>query len=140
MSRQFSLFIAWFIAVVALIVTLYSSIAQLLPVCHLCWYQRICIYPLVIILGIGAFVDDRRSAVYGLPLALIGAILALYQYIIQWYPQFESIGICGLGPKCSDVHVKYLGFITYPFISMIGSIVIAALLIIALNDKAIAHD
>lgn len=138
MNRQLALFAAWLVAVIALVVSLYSSIAQLLPVCHLCWYQRICIYPLVIILGIGAFVDDRRSAVYGLPLSIIAILLALYQYIIQWFPQFESIGICGLGPKCSDIHVKYLGFITYPFISMIGSLVIAILLILALKSNN--HD
>lgn len=139
MNRQFALFMAWLIAVVALVLTLYSSIVQLLPVCHLCWYQRICIYPLVIILGIGAFVDDRRSAVYALPLAILAILLALYQYIIQWYPQLESIGICGLGPKCSDIHVKYLGFITYPLISMVGSIIITILLMIALNKKN-THD
>lgn len=135
MNRQLALFLAWLIAVIALIVTLYSSIVKLLPVCHLCWYQRICIYPLVIILGIGAFVNDIRSAVYSLPLALISAVLALYQYIIQWYPQLESIGVCGLGPKCSDVHFKYLGFITYPFLSLIASIVISILLIIALKSQ-----
>ena len=140
MNRQLALFAAWSIAVIALVVTLYSSISQLLPVCNLCWYQRICIYPLVVILGIGAFVDDPRSAVYGLPLACIAAVLALYQYIIQWFPQFESIGFCGLGPKCSDVHVKYLGFITYPFISLVGSIAIILLLILALKSKVVTHD
>jgi disulfide bond formation protein DsbB len=135
MNRQVALFLAWIIAVIALVVTLYSSIVKLLPICHLCWYQRICLYPLVIILGIGGFVDDVRSAVYALPLALISCILALYQYILQWYPQFESIGVCGLGPKCSAVHFKYLGFITYPFLSLIASIVISILLIIALKAR-----
>ncbi len=136
MNRQFALFSAWFIAVIALLATLYSSMIQMLPVCHLCWYQRVCIYPLVIILGIGAFVDDRSSAVYALPLALIACLLALFQYIIQWYPQLEPVGICGLGPQCSAVHMKYLGFITYPFISLIASIVISILLIMALIAKA----
>lgn len=135
MSRQFALLLAWLITVIALLATLYSSIVSLLPVCHLCWYQRICIYPLVIILGIGSFVDDRKSAVYALPLSLIACILALYQYILQWFPQFEAIGVCGLGPKCSDVHFKYLGFITYPFLSLIASIVISLLLIIALKQR-----
>jgi len=135
MYRQTCLFIAWVIALTALVISLYSSMIKLLPVCHLCWYQRICIYPLTIILGIGAFIDDRRSAIYALPLALIAALLALYQYILQWYPQLESIGVCGLGPKCSEIHFKYLGFITYPFLSLIASTLICILLIITLKIK-----
>lgn len=135
MNRQVALFLAWIIVLIAFLVSLYSSIVKLMPVCHLCWYQRVCLYPLVVILGMGGFVDDVRSAVYALPLSLIACVLALYQYIIQWYPQLESIGICGLGPKCSDVHFKLLGFITYPFLSLLASIAISALLLIALKSK-----
>ena len=130
MNRQLALCCAWLIALVALLVTLYSSIFLKMAPCHLCWYQRICIYPLVIILGIGAYQDDPRSAVYGLPLAVIGALLALYQYLMQWYPALESIGVCGQGPSCSDINIKYWGFITYPFISLIGFLLIVGLLAI----------
>ncbi len=139
MNRQCYLFITWLIAVIALIVTLYGSNVQMLPVCHLCWFQRVCLYPLVIILGIGAFQDDRKSAVYSLPLTIIATILALYQYILQWYPQLESIGVCGTGPSCADVHLRVWGFITYPFISMIGSLVMSILLIMALSNKKAAQ-
>lgn len=139
MSRQSALFLAWIIAVVAVIVTLYNSVVDLMPVCTLCWYERIGIYPLVIILGIGAFVDDKRSAVYALPLSLISSVFALYHYMLQWHPQLESIGLCGLGPRCSDISFKYWGFITYPFLSLITSLVISVLLIAALKAKGNQH-
>ena len=126
--RQSYLFLAWFIALVALLVTLYSSNLRLLPVCHLCWFQRVCMYPLVIILGIGAFVGDFRSITYAAPLAVIGAILALFQYLLQWFPHWEAIGVCGSGPDCSATHIRYWGFITYPFISLLAFVVILILL------------
>lgn len=135
-NRQIALLGSWLIALIAFAVTLYSSIYLLMPVCHLCWYQRICIYPLVIILGIGAYINDRKAAVYSLPLITIGMILSLYQYILQWFPQLESIGVCGLGPKCSDVHMKYWGFITYPLLSFIACLFIFIGLLIALCNKS----
>lgn len=133
LNRQVILFITWLIALSALLITLYLSIQQLVPVCHLCWYQRICIYPLVIILGIAAYQDDRRAIVYALPLSIIGGLIALYQYILQWHPSLESIGVCGLGPKCSEMHLKLFGFITYPMLSFIACLLITMLLIIGLK-------
>ncbi len=121
MNRQLLLFFAWLIALVATVFTLYMSIVKLVPVCNLCWYQRICLYPLVIILGIGAYYDDIKSTVYSLPLIGIGALLALYHSLLQWFPALESIGVCGVGgPLCSDSHA-------YPFISLAGFITLAVL-------------
>lgn len=131
--RQYCLLLAWLIALSALIITLYSSIILSMPTCNLCWYQRICLYPLVIILGIGAYQNDKRSIVYALPLAMLGALLALYQTVLQWFPSLESIGVCGLGPKCSEIHLHLFGFITYPMLSFIASLVLTMLLSIALN-------
>lgn len=135
MMRPFYLFLAWLIALSALLITLYSSIVLLMPPCNLCWYQRICLYPLVIILGIGAYQNDRRSIVYALPLTIIAALLALYQSILQWFPSLESIGVCGLGPKCSDIHLHIFGFITYPLLSFFASIAIIILLLLAALQK-----
>ena len=135
MNRQFALFCAWFIAFAALVITLYSSIIMKIPACNLCWYQRICIYPLVIILGIGAYQDDLRSITYAMPLTVIGAFIALYQYLIQWFPSLESIGVCGPTVSCSDVHMRIWGFITYPLVSLMASLVIIALLLLAKYSK-----
>ena len=133
--RQTCLFLAWLIALSALIVTLYSSIVLLMPTCNLCWYQRICLYPLVSILGIGAYQNDARSIVYALPLTIIAALLAAYQTILQWFPSLESIGVCGLGPKCSDVHLHLFGFITYPMLSFFASITLIMLLLLGRNTR-----
>lgn len=125
---RISLLLAWVIALIAMLATLFMGEFLNYPVCHLCWYQRICMYPLVVILGIAALRDDRKIHIYGIPLAIIGAVFALYQYLQQMIPGFAPIQLCGLGPSCSDVHMKLLGFITLPFLSMIAFVVIVILL------------
>ena len=129
--RQWALFIAWLIALLSFIITLYGSIILSLPVCHLCWYQRICIYPLIVILGIATFRSDGQVALYTIPLAVIGWIFAFYQYLLQMIPSFSPIGVCGNGPNCSEIHLKLLGFITYPFLSMAACMLLVILLYVA---------
>lgn len=132
---KFSLFIAWLIALVATLVTLYASEIQLLPVCHLCWYQRICIFPLVILLGIAVYRDDRRIGIYTIPLVCVGAFFALYQYLLQLFPGFGPIEFCTMGADCSHIHLKLLGFITYPLLSLIGCIAIIFFLTLAMISQ-----
>lgn len=124
-----SLLLAWLIALAALIATLYSSQILKMPVCVLCWYQRIALYPLTIILGIALYRDDCQIGVYTIPLAFLGAIFALYQYLMQMIPSFAPIQLCGSsGPVCSDVHFRLFGFVTYPFLSLVACLMIAGLL------------
>ena len=127
------IFGAWLIAVIALFSTLYGSEILGFAVCHLCWYQRICIYPLVITLGIGAFQNDIRCAVYGLPLCVLGAFFALYQYLEQMIPGFAPLSFCVPQVPCSTTHMMFLGFVTYPLLSLLACLLMAALLITAMR-------
>ena len=125
------LFIAWLIALVALIATLFGSEIMHLPVCTLCWYQRIAIYPLVIILGIGAYQNDLNTVKFALPFPILGFIFAAYQYAEQMIPGFSPIKMCQQGVACSDIHIKIAGFVTLPFLSMIACLVIFFCLILS---------
>lgn len=127
-KRQWALFFAWIIALSSFLSTLYLSEALKIPACHLCWYQRICIYPLVIILGIASFRNDGEIARYTIPLTLIGFVFGLYQYLEQMIPNFAPIDVCGHGPSCSTIHIQLLGFITFPFLSMLACLLITVLL------------
>jgi disulfide bond formation protein DsbB len=130
-NKRFALFLAWIISISAVIITLYSSEIANTPVCHMCWYQRIMLYPLAIILGIAIFRDDLKIYIYALPLTLIGAAFALYQYLEQMFPKLAPISLCSTGPSCSDIHLKIFGFITFPLLSLIAALTIAALLLLA---------
>lgn len=133
--QRVCLLVAWVISLVALLGTLYGSHVLGYPVCHLCWYQRIGLYPLVIILGIAIFRDDLRVGIYAIPLALIAAVFASYQYMMQMIPGFGPIELCSKGASCSDIHLKLFGFITYPFLSITASVLIILLLIYAAKNQ-----
>lgn len=130
-TKRLSLLLAWLIALTALIITLYSSEIKNLPVCHLCWYQRIGMYPLTVLLAIALFRDDLSIYIYAIPLALITAVFAFYQYLLQMFPKFAPISFCTAGPSCSDIHLQLFGFITFPFLSFIAAFAIIILLVIS---------
>src|SRR6185503_20162499 len=84
---------AFVVATLATLGSLYfSEVAHFEP-CRLCWYQRIAMYPLVVILGIAALRRDRSGAVYGLALALIGAVVSAYHVLLEWFPSLDG-GTC----------------------------------------------
>jgi disulfide bond formation protein DsbB len=134
-KQQWCLFIAWLIALISMLITLYASDILNIPACHLCWYQRICIYPLTIILGIACYRNDPDVTFYSLPLAALGSIFGLLQYLEQIIPGFSPIDVCGLGPSCSDIHIHLLGFITFPLLSIIACGMITMLLILTRSGK-----
>lgn len=118
------LFISWAIAVVALFGSLYfSEILQYEP-CSLCWYQRIFMYPLVLLLGIAYVRRDNIISLYAMVFAGFGAIISLYQVAIQKIPFFADRAVdCGRVP-CTEPHINWLNFISLPFLSFVAFIII----------------
>jgi disulfide bond formation protein DsbB len=127
---RYSLYFAWVLSCVGVLASLYFSEARHLEPCHLCWYQRIFLYPLALILGIAAYQGDYRRIVhYTLPLAVLGLLFALYQVGIQQIPGWNPIDLCGAGPSCSDKIYVGLGFLTIPMLSALNFLLIAFFLI-----------
>ncbi len=129
--KRYSLYIAWLVACFATLCSLYYSDIRNLEPCHLCWYQRICLFPLIILLGLGAYRGFLGIARYTLPQVIIGFCFALYQIGIQEIPGWNPINMCGSGPSCAD-KVSILGPITIPMCSTIGFIVIGFFLFMAI--------
>lgn len=122
--KKCSLYIAWLQAFVATIGSLYFSEIQKLPPCLLCWYQRIFMYPLVIIIAVGMLKKDKHLPYYVLPLSIIGALIALYQYLLQLGVFPEQIAPCTIGVSCSSTDFVVLGFVTIPFLSLLAFLLI----------------
>ncbi|WP_062048338.1 disulfide oxidoreductase [Bacillus sp. JCM 19034] len=117
-SDQF-LFFAWGISLIATAGSLYfSEIVGYIP-CELCWYQRIFMYPLVIILGVAVVKKDVKQALYSAIFSSIGVVIALYHYLVQKVPAMSQLDSCGLVP-CTGQYINWLGFITIPFLSLIA--------------------
>jgi Disulfide bond formation protein DsbB len=121
------LFLAFLVAALATAGSLYfSEIAGFEP-CRLCWYQRIAMYPLVLILGIAALRRDKAVAIYGIALAGIGAALATYHVALEWIPALDT-GACGLGPACTVIWFRTFGIISLPTLALTAFLAIITLL------------
>ena len=120
---------AWLISLVATFGALFIGEVMLMTPCQLCWYQRIFMFPLAIVLGMAAFAEDRRGALYGLVLALGGGAIALYHtfLVAGWVP--KSWVPCGPGPSCTDQKLVILGNVQIPLLSLAAFLAITALLI-----------
>lgn len=133
--RTYSLYFAWLLSLIGTLLSLFLSEMLHWPICALCWYQRICLYPLVIILGIATFRNDYQITIYTIPLTLLGIVFAGYQYLEQMIPGFSPIDVCGTGPSCSHIDWIFGGFITLPLISAAGFVLISACLFMSKRAK-----
>lgn len=124
---------AWVIALIATASALFIGEVMGMTPCLLCWYQRIFMFPLALILGMAAFADDRRGAVYALPLALGGAAMAAYHaaLVAGWVPKWWVP--CGAGPSCSEQRLEIMGGIPIPWLSLVAFITITILLFVYLR-------
>jgi|SRR5579872_1600979 len=118
--KKHILYIAWAVALAATLGSLYfSNILHFAP-CVLCWYQRIFMYPLVLIIGIEILRKDKMIDVYVLPMAMIGFAISVYHNLLVWNIIPESAAPCTIGVPCTTKFVDYFGFITIPFLSLIS--------------------
>ncbi|HUC20296.1 MAG TPA: disulfide oxidoreductase [Candidatus Polarisedimenticolaceae bacterium] len=134
---HYSVYLGFAMALVATLSSLYLSNVMALPPCVLCWYQRIAMYPLVIILGVGILRRERAVYQYVLPLAAIGWLIALYHSLLQWKIIPDALAPCVQGISCTTVQINLLGFITIPFMSLIAfSIIIASMIILIMHERS----
>ncbi|MGH2539939.1 MAG: disulfide oxidoreductase [Actinomycetota bacterium] len=114
-----ALWLAFIVALTATLGSLYlSEVAHFIP-CKLCWYQRIAMYPLVPILGIAAWTRDDRVWRYAIPLAAIGATIAIYHYQLERFPTQTSVS-CSVEAPCTVVWIWRFHFISIPFMALSG--------------------
>ncbi|MFN3400830.1 MAG: disulfide bond formation protein B, partial [Ferrovibrio sp.] len=121
-------FAAWLIAAAATLGALFFGEVMGIPPCLLCWYQRICMFPLALILPIALACRDLRVIRYALPLAVIGLGIALFHQalVAGWVP--KSLEPCARGVPCSKTLIEWFGFLTIPWLSIAAFAAIAALL------------
>ena len=86
--------------------------------CVLCWYQRIAMFPLVLVLGVGLLASDARSVRYAMPLAGVGWCIAAYHLLVFWGVVSEGLVPCGQGSSCADVDVQVAGVVPIPLLSL----------------------
>lgn len=107
----------------------YSEIVGFTP-CRLCWYQRVAMYPLVLILGVGLWPPARRSTRWiATPFVIVGAGIALYHWLVERVPSLAETSACSLKAPCSVPWFTRLGFITIAWMALTGFLTIGACLL-----------
>jgi disulfide bond formation protein DsbB len=124
----------WLTFLVAAVATggslFFSEIAHFVP-CELCWYQRICMYPLSITTLLAGFASDRRVARYLLPLPLVGAGVSVYHLLIENGAIKEPSACLIGGAGCSVEWINEFGYMTIPTLALTGFALTFALLVLA---------
>ena len=124
------LFLCWLLASVSTTGSLFFSYVMEFAPCVLCWYQRIFLFPLVIILAVGLFPFDKNVVKYALPLGIAGWLTALYHTLLYAGIIPERIQPCSQGVSCTEDYIDLFGFLTIPMLSLFSFSTIIVLLII----------
>lgn len=125
LGRHIALLAAWIATCGSLFM---SEVLHWIP-CLLCWYQRILMYPLVLLLGVATYRQDERSFAYTLPLSIAGLVVAAYHVLYENVPAVRGMGVCAGGVPCEVKYIEWLGFITIPVLSLTAFTIITALLL-----------
>jgi disulfide bond formation protein DsbB len=118
---------AWAIAAVATAGSLTLSEVFHFTPCELCWYQRIAMYPLVVVLGVGAWRRDLSMRLPALLLAGIGAALSTWHVLVQRVPAMSNTTSCDATAPCTAIWVDVFQIFTIPTMALAGFVGIIAL-------------
>lgn len=123
------LFAAWLVAAVAAAGSLFFSYVMGFAPCVLCWYQRIFLFPLVVVLAVGLFPVDRGVVRYALPLAVLGWLVAGYHNLVYAGVVPESLQPCTRGVSCTEEHIELFGVFSIPLLSLLAFTALIGLLL-----------
>ncbi|WP_370294668.1 disulfide oxidoreductase [Rossellomorea marisflavi] len=133
---QYFLYVAWIVSLAAMLGSLYfSEIKGFIP-CDLCWFQRIFMYPLTLILGVATFQHDIGLKKIILPMSVIGGIISLMHYLEQKVEGFGGIKPCVSGVPCNVQYINWFGFITIPFLALTAFTLITVFTLLAVRKKS----
>jgi disulfide bond formation protein DsbB len=124
------LYIGWLQALVATLGSLFFSEIMKFPPCVLCWYQRIAIYPMVILFAVAILRKSKEVYYYALPILIPGLIISVFHNLLYYKVLPEAAAPCTAGISCTTKFIEYFGFITIPFLALVSFIVMIVCLVI----------
>ena len=133
--KAYLVYVAWAQALIATTGSLFFSEVLKLTPCVLCWYQRILMYPLVVVLGVGILTRDRHVWRYVLPLTILGIAIATYHNLLYFRVIPEGLTQCALGVSCTTRYFAIAGFIDIPLMSLIAFTVITVAMLLFANEE-----
>ena len=138
--RPLALWLAWLVAATSMFGSLWFSESKGLEPCHLCWYQRIAMYSLAVVLLVGAIRRDHGVRRYAVPLAAIGLAISIYHRLIEANPDWESSGTCSVAVPCNTPYFYVFDIFTLAMMAMCGFAAILALLLLVPDPERSSID
>ena len=136
MVRKYGMKLAFLVVLVATLGSLtYSDVLMYEP-CKLCWFQRILMYPQVLLIGIALWTKDSSVKLYALILSLIGIPVAFYHYLVQLGLVSAPCTTGGYTVSCAKYFSMNFGYITIPMMAM-SAFLLVALIMLILRSKVI---
>lgn len=123
------MYAVWGVALVATLASLFFSEVMKLPPCVLCWYQRIAMYPLVVLFPVALVNGEVKSfARSAMALSVIGMLISIYHNLLYYGLIPESITPCTQGVSCTSRQIEWMGFVTIPLLALVAFVLIVVLL------------
>lgn len=113
----------------------FSEIAGFVP-CDLCWFQRICMYPLSILLLLAAARGDHAFARYLLPFPLVGAGVSVFHLLVENQVVAEPAACKIGGAGCAVKWIDEFGYVTIPTLALSGFLLLIGFLSFATAGTA----
>jgi len=129
---RLSLYIALAASWTAMLGSLYFSEVKAYVPCDLCWYQRILMYPLTLMLAIGISVRDKWIPRIVLPFSVLGMGVSTYHYLLEKTDLFAKDTFCRAGASCVTVWINWFGFVTIPFLALTAFTIITIMCVVAI--------
>lgn len=126
------LLVQFMISLASIFGSLFFSEVMKFPPCNLCWYQRIFIYPVALIILTGLFLGSKDTNKILTPFISIGLIFAIYHNLV-YYKVIQVIVPCTESAPCTAQQLNYLGFITIPLLSLSAFITLLILNLITIK-------
>lgn len=128
--KKNALYLAFAGSLIAMLGSLYFSEIAGFPPCVLCWYQRISMYPLAVIIGAAIYTKERKLLIPAFILLIPGWLISIYHNLLYYNIIPEAAAPCVAGISCTTKFIEWFGFITIPFLAFAGFTAIFILLVI----------
>ena len=113
----------------------YSEVFRFIP-CDFCWWQRIFMYPQLIVLGTGIYLKDLKVWITSIILSAIGACFSIYNILIQMGVVGPTGDCATSGVSCAKIDVLIFGWLTIPIMCLILFVSILTLSYVAHRKNA----
>lgn len=131
-NKKYLLLAQFLISLTAIFGSLFFSEIMKFPPCNLCWYQRLFIYPIALIILSGLYLDSKETNKFLTPFIFFGLIISVYHNLV-YYKIIQIIVPCTESAPCTAQQLNYLGFVTIPLLSLLAFVALLILNIITIK-------